>query len=90
MQELLEYSGIYAFFMNGVLADRFYKTSAVYSLIGKFSYEILTLAPLVILSFKRKLGEPTMDFLICFYALFILGWCIFDIFKKEGGLNEEV
>ena len=63
---------------------------SVYSLNGKISYEILVLSPLVILSFKRKLGEPTIDFLLGFYALFILGWCIFDIFKKEGGLNEEI
>lgn len=63
---------------------------SVYSLMGKFTYEILVLSPLVVLSFKRSLGEPTLDFLTCFYAVFILGWCIFDIFKKEGGLGEEV
>ena len=66
--KLLENSGIYAFFMNGVLADRFYKTSAVYSLIGKLRIKLLSFVEKTVNWSKEKFGTSCLFAILDFLS----------------------
>lgn len=87
----LEFYSVYL--RNAVLIICISISTAVfcaYSQVGKISMQVFFITPLTVLCFCAALAQPGVDVAIIFYALWIIVWCVCDIFKKEGGINEEV